>query len=322
MRTYSIHIILLGTMMLALTSCGQRSIMDAALMDEIDHCIVVREQYAVWSAHQVDSLYAQLDKPMSREERFELYGQLLEAYRLHDLDSQLYYTKKRLELAQTPFEQQMVLLNYAEVQMRLGDYPQMTQWIDSALQQPLNPALAPYYFQTLYPVIEQAYFKQTRKRQLGLIGLIISTLIILGMVTLFLIYVHRKHRQLAILNARLVQSNEELRRSNHIKSVYVKRFMKMTNIQDFDDAFLELFPDFVAQVQSLLVPEAELRIKAHERLNTDLRVLALIYLGITDSKQIADILRYSLPTIYNSRTRMRNLAKEDRDGFEQRITTL
>ena len=96
----------------------------------------------------------------------------------------------------------------------------------------------------------------------------------------------------------------------------------MTSIQDFDDAFLELFPDFVNQVQTLLIPEAELRIKPKERLNTDLRVLALIYLGITDSKQIADFLRYSLPTIYNSRTRMRNLAKGDRTHFEENIASL
>ena len=57
-------------------------------------------------------------------------------------------------------------------------------------------------------------------------------------------------------------------------------------------------------------------------LNTDLRVLALIYLGITDSRQIADILRYSLSTIYNSRTRMRNLALGDRDHFEEKVALL
>jgi hypothetical protein len=98
--------------------------------------------------------------------------------------------------------------------------------------------------------------------------------------------------------------------------------MKMTTLSDFDDAFLELFPDFVAQVKDLLVPESELRIKPKERLNTDLRVLALIHLGITDSRQIADFLRYSLSTIYNSRTRMRNWAKGDRDEFEQKIAAL
>ena len=153
-------------------------------------------------------------------------------------------------------------------------------------------------------------------------AMIASVLVLLGLLTSFLLYINRKHRQLAHLNERLAQSNEDLRRSNHIKSVYVRRFMKITTIEDFDDAFLELFPDFVAQVKALLVPEAELRIKPKERLNTDLRVLALIYLGITDSKQIADLLRYSLPTIYNSRTRMRNLARDDREHFEEKVAAL
>lgn len=155
-----------------------------------------------------------------------------------------------------------------------------------------------------------------------MMSLFTSVLVIFGMVIMFLFYVNHKRYQLAQLNKRLAKSNEDLRRSNRIKSIYVKRFIKMTNIQDFDDAFLELFPDFVTQVQKLLVPNAELHIKPKERLNTDLRVLALIYLGITDSRQIADLLRYSLPTIYNSRTRMRNLAKEDREHFEEKVASL
>lgn len=92
--------------------------------------------------------------------------------------------------------------------------------------------------------------------------------------------------------------------------------------RDFDDSFLHIFPDFVEKVKTLLVDDAELRIKPGERLNTDLRVLCCIRLGITDSTQIASFLRYSLSTIYNSRTHMRNLAKGDRDSFEQKVATL
>ena len=88
---------------------------------------------------------------------------------------------------------------------------------------------------------------------------------------------------------------------------------------NFDEAFLNIFPDFVDQVKELLVEGVEFRMKNGERLNTDLRVLCCIRLGITDSVQIASFLRYSLSTIYNSRTRMRNLARGDRDQFEQKI---
>lgn len=175
---------------------------------------------------------------------------------------------------------------------------------------------------TVYPVIRDAHMHYVHQRQVGMIIFFVLVCLIAVLSLVFLLYIHKKHRQLEMLNNRLAQSNEELRKSNHIKSVYVRRFMKMSTIEDFDDAFLELFPDFVMRVQSLLLPEAELRIKPKERLNTDLRVMALIYLGITDSKQIAEILHYSLPTIYNSRTRMRNLAKENRDSFEDKVAIL
>jgi hypothetical protein len=171
-------------------------------------------------------------------------------------------------------------------------------------------------------VVEEAHLKLMQKRQYWMIAMIVSVLVIAAMLIIFLAYRNHQHRRLALLNSRLALSNEALRQSNRIKTVYIGRYMKMTTLSDFDDAFLELFPDFVAQVKDLLVPEAELRIKPKERLNTDLRVLALIHLGITDSRQIADFLRYSLSTIYNSRTRMRNWAKGDRDEFEQKLAAL
>ena len=469
---------------LLLMSCGGEGGTEEALLEELDRCIEERAAYYAPREHQVDSLQALLAAPCSAGERFELYGRLVETYRSYNLDSQQYYTEQRLLLAQTPFEKQVSLLNYAEVLMRSGMYHETILYMDSALQRPLDPVLEPYYSHlhrtlyglmedfaitererqtysaitqqyreemmavhpagsflhelvradylyeeqlydsalqvletyeqanrvegqyeepvfaftraqiyramgnrdqarhylaisaiadsrnsvreyialrelavlmyeegdvsraynymvcatqdamagservrsietsTAYPVVQEAYMQQVRRRQYWMMAMIASVLVLLGLLTSFLLYINRKHRQLAHLNERLAQSNEDLRRSNHIKSVYVRRFMKITTIEDFDDAFLELFPDFVAQVKALLVPEAELRIKPKERLNTDFRVLALIYLGITDSKQIAEILRYSLPTIYNSRTHMRNLAKEDREHFEEKVAAL
>ena len=92
--------------------------------------------------------------------------------------------------------------------------------------------------------------------------------------------------------------------------------------RDFDEAFLTIFPDFVQKVKELVAEDTEFRIKPGERLNTDLRVLGCIRLGITDSAQIASFMRYSLSTIYNSRTRMRNAARCERDQFEQKVATL
>lgn len=84
----------------------------------------------------------------------------------------------------------------------------------------------------------------------------------------------------------------------------------------FDNIFLNLYPDFVNEFNSLLIKEEQVCLKPGELLNTELRIFALIRLGITDSVKIAAFLRYSLSTIYNYRTRARNKAAVSRDEFE------
>ena len=120
----------------------------------------------------------------------------------------------------------------------------------------------------------------------------------------------------------LIKSGDTKRVQTEVASQRFTQTQLNTFYQDFDEAFLNIFPDFVDKVKALLVDGAEFHIKEGEKLNTDLRVLCCIRLGITDSTQIASFLRYSLSTIYNSRTRMRNLAKGNRDEFEQKVTTL
>ncbi|HEY4194806.1 MAG TPA: DUF6377 domain-containing protein [Mucilaginibacter sp.] len=87
----------------------------------------------------------------------------------------------------------------------------------------------------------------------------------------------------------------------------------------FDKIFLSLYPNFICDFNSLLIPEDRIVVKPGELLNTELRVYALIRLGITDSVQIASFLRYSLSTIYNYRTSARNKAAVSRDIFEQKV---
>lgn len=89
-----------------------------------------------------------------------------------------------------------------------------------------------------------------------------------------------------------------------------------------DNAFLQLYPNFVKEFNELLKPEAQIELKKGERLNTELRIFALIRLGITDSSRIASLLRYSINTIYNYRARIRNSAAVNRDDFEERIKTI
>ena len=89
--------------------------------------------------------------------------------------------------------------------------------------------------------------------------------------------------------------------------------------QSFDSAFLHLFPQFVDDFNALLQPEVQVHPKEKGRLNTDLRIFALIRLGIDDSSKIAEFLHYSVNTIYNYRARIKNGATGNREDFERRV---
>ena len=91
---------------------------------------------------------------------------------------------------------------------------------------------------------------------------------------------------------------------------------------NFDKAFLHLFPNFVDCFNELLRPDEQVQLSTAERLNTTVRIFALIRLGIDDSSKIAEFLHYSVNTIYNYRARVKNGAKVDRDTFEERVKAI
>lgn len=90
----------------------------------------------------------------------------------------------------------------------------------------------------------------------------------------------------------------------------------------FDNAFLHLYPDFVDEFNSLIEPDARIVLRKGEKLNTELRIFALIRLGINDSSKIALLLRYSVNTIYNYRAKVKNKAICNREDFEEIIKTI
>lgn len=87
----------------------------------------------------------------------------------------------------------------------------------------------------------------------------------------------------------------------------------------FDETFLSVFPNFVEEFNKLLTPEGQIIPPAKKRLTTELRIFALIRLGITDSNDIAKFLRYSVKTIYNYRTKVRNTALGNRNELEDKL---
>jgi DNA-binding CsgD family transcriptional regulator/cbb3-type cytochrome oxidase subunit 3 len=88
---------------------------------------------------------------------------------------------------------------------------------------------------------------------------------------------------------------------------------------NFDKTFVQLFPDFIEKLNKLLIPSEQIHPKAGQILNLELRIYALIRLGINDSVKIAAFLRCSANTIYNYRTRNRNNAVVHRDSFEEQV---
>lgn len=92
--------------------------------------------------------------------------------------------------------------------------------------------------------------------------------------------------------------------------------------ENFDSAFLNLFPNFIEQFNSLLQENEQIRPKKSNTLNTELRIFALIRLGITDSSQIAKFLHYSVNTIYNYRAKVKNKARISREDFEEVIANI
>lgn len=88
---------------------------------------------------------------------------------------------------------------------------------------------------------------------------------------------------------------------------------------NFDATFLKLFPTFVEDFNKLLMPDEAIVPKKAGSLTTELRIFALIRLGISDSDRIAKFLRYSLTTIYNYRTRVRNKAAGDRSKLDEQV---
>lgn len=90
--------------------------------------------------------------------------------------------------------------------------------------------------------------------------------------------------------------------------------------QHFDEAFLNIFPDFIAHVNQLLLEECQFESTGEgvKKLTTELRILALVRLGINDNQKIADILRSSITTIYTYRSKLKAKAI-NKESFEDDV---
>lgn len=121
--------------------------------------------------------------------------------------------------------------------------------------------------------------------------------------------VHRKLK--SGQTAEILKSTEtEKGSSKELKELY----------RNFDKAFLNVYPYFESEVNKLLIPEEQYSLK-DDSLNQELRIYALIRLGISDNNQIATFLHYTLRTVYNYRSKVKLKAVEP-DGFEEEVVRI
>ena len=200
------------------------------------------------------------------------------------------------------------------------------------------------------PIIEKAHSRNIenwRRNMYRIVVLLVFILLVLG-ITLFAL--RREMRKMKALEHKLRSANsaKEVYIGQFLKlcSIYMDKLNQFCKISTrkiasgqtdelyrmvksgkfieeqsnefynvFDSAFLHLFPDFVNRVNELLLPDAQIQLREGEKLNTDLRILAFVRLGIEESARIAQVLNYSLNTIYAYRNRLKARAI-NRDTFE------
>jgi len=97
---------------------------------------------------------------------------------------------------------------------------------------------------------------------------------------------------------------------------------KESLLQNFDKVFLKLFPHFVPSYNALFKEEDQVHLKENELLNTDLRIFALIRMGINHNEKIAEILEYSVNTIYSYKTKIKNKSLVPNEEFEDKIMAI
>lgn len=236
-----------------------------------------------------------------------------------------------------------------------GDIDRAHNYLSIALKNAVDCNVSLRIIQTsqAFPYIENAHnseIAQSKKRIFIFMGVLAVLLIFLGFVTWL---VKRKNSQLHIMASRLSEANrtKDLYISQFLNlcSIYMDKLTqlnKMVNrkisagkVDDlfkltksgrfveeqskefyevFDDAFLHLYPTFVEEVNELLLPDKKILLRDDEKMNTDLRILALMRLGIDDTSRIAQMLNYSVYTIYTYRNKFKAKAI-NRDEFEKKV---
>lgn len=130
-------------------------------------------------------------------------------------------------------------------------------------------------------------------------------------------YIQRDEERAKLLN-RLARDKKMAELYTELKSSSSLNESIRLFYQNFDTAFLNIYPNFIKEVNSLMANGNQFEVDGGQKLTTELRILALIRLGINDNQKIADILRSSITTIYTYRSKIKSRALS-KDTFEDEI---
>lgn len=239
-----------------------------------------------------------------------------------------------------------------------GDFDNAFNYINFALENANsgNIRMRTVSIASLMPVIDEAYSSKLDSSKKHIMAYLIVTFALLLAVVTLLVGIIRGYRRIHANEKKLALSSKKLEtyvgnfislcssyasRLDQLSKLVIRKIsagqsddlLKLINSGKFtedndeefyqliDKALLDIFPDFVDSINTLLKPDKQIRISKDDPLTPELRIYAFVRLGVEQSAKIAQILNYSVNTVYSYRNRMRNRAI-DHDNFDANVANL
>ena len=273
-------------------------------------------------------------------------------------ESLRYYALSAITDIECSVKENQSIYELSMILYELGDIETAYRFILASIEDAAfcNAQMRVYNASRMLPVIEEAHQKETKKHErLMIASLLVVSLLVCGLILVVVVLV-RQMRKLSRARARLHAANnikdEYMGQFLELCTVYIKRLDSFTKLvtrklnsgqvedllrltrsarfndeqhrefyKAFDLAFLKIYTTFVDDVNALLRPEERYTVETPGTLNNELRIYALIRLGINDGQKIAEFLKYSVNTIYTYRNRIKNKAI-NRETFESDIMNI
>lgn len=240
----------------------------------------------------------------------------------------------------------------------LGDIERAYNYLSVAMENAVNCHASTRMVESsnALPIIEDAYLSEIAASRRAIYWIMGALVVVIALLAVALYRTWKVNQREKILRENLRQANEVkevyISRFLSLCSIYMDKLSSVCDLVNrkitagkvddlqrmvrsgrfieeqsgefydvFDDAFLHICPTFVADVNALLQPDKQIFLTPGEKLNTDLRILAFLRLGIDEASHIARVLNYSVNTIYAYRNRLKARAIS-RDTFEDDVKNI